>query len=35
MIIKGIELMQMLADKKIKDGTVINRIDNDGILDIY
>lgn len=27
MIIKGIELMQMIADGKIKDGTKINRID--------
>lgn len=35
MVIKGIELMQMLADKEIKDGTVINRIDDDNSIFRY
>lgn len=30
MIVKGIELMQMIADGKIKEGQIINRLGNDG-----
>lgn len=31
MIVKGIELFKMIADGKIKDRTVINRIGNDDV----
>ena len=31
MIIKGVELLQMIADKKIKNETAINRIDDKGV----
>ena len=31
MIIKGVELLQMIADKKIKNEAAINRIDDKGV----